>query len=141
MSSVCCTQLLQLSVEAPGLEFHSIFKVHICPLCWYIYEGIMCDTCTKIKIISFKRKLFVIRLTQLHFCVRYSYMCRLLKAIIGPSVQYFRIRQKAIQLYSVCRIQEVYNNCYNAELFKIVNILYNSHKFTIFVTIQNCLKL
>jgi len=41
-------KLLQLGVEAPGLDFHSMFKVHICRLCWYIYEGVMCDTCTKI---------------------------------------------------------------------------------------------
>ena len=58
-----CLELLQLSFEAHGLEFRSMFKVHICLLCWYIYEGIMCDIYTKIQTISFKRKLFVIRLT------------------------------------------------------------------------------
>jgi len=68
-TGVAYLKLLQLSVEAPGLEFHSMFKVHVCLLCWYVYEGIMCDICTKIQTISFKRKLFIIRLTQLLFSV------------------------------------------------------------------------
>jgi len=68
-TGIAYLKLLQLSVEASGLEFLSMFKVHVCLLCWYVYEGIMCDICTKIQIISFKRKLFIIRLTQLLFFV------------------------------------------------------------------------
>jgi len=42
------------------------------------------------------------------------------RAIIGPSMQHFKVKQNAIELYALFWIPQFYNKCYNIHLYKIV---------------------
>jgi len=64
---------------------------------------------------SIQRQLIHLLSTEYNYfsLCRHSYMFQQLTTITGPSIHHFKARWSKIQVYSLCWIPQVYNNCYN----------------------------